>query len=123
MDDIRDLKCRCCKCYDSFDGCTAFDCKYDFEISAQKLREASKECGISPGQIVAFIMAMDKANREIDADSELPDNFDPATDTKFLISFTDSPDLGKKRLMDMETEDLKRLREELNFVLEAREDE
>lgn len=123
MDDIAKMKCAVCKCHDSFDGCTAFDCQYDFEISAQKLREASRDYGIPAGQIVASIMAMDKANHETSITNELPDDFNPETDTQFLISFADALDLGKKRLVDMETNDLKRLMAEINFVLEARSDE
>lgn len=120
MDDISKMKCAVCKCHDNFDGCTAFDCQYDFEISAQKLREAARDYGIPAGQIVASIMAMDKTNRENNASNELPDDFNPETDTQFLISFANALDLGKNRLIDMETEDLKRLLAEINFVLEAR---
>ena len=120
MDDISKMKCAVCKCHDNFDGCTAFDCQYDFEISAQKLREAAKDYGIPAGQIVASIMAMDKSNSESETANELPDDFNPEIDTQFLISLADATDFGKKRLVDMDTEDLNRLLAEIHFVLEAR---
>jgi hypothetical protein len=42
MMDIKKLKCECCKCHDDFDGCTAFDCDIDFEISIAKVKETAK---------------------------------------------------------------------------------
>ena len=42
MSDIKNLKCYCCKCYDSFDGCTAWSCKDDFEISIDKIKQATR---------------------------------------------------------------------------------
>ena len=45
MSDIKDLKCACCKCYDSFDGCTAWSCKSDFEINIKKTKETADNYG------------------------------------------------------------------------------
>lgn len=55
MSDIKNLKCYCCKCYDSFNGCTAWDCKNDFEISIEKIKQVSEEYGISISDITALI--------------------------------------------------------------------
>ena len=123
MQDIRKIRCSCCKCYDSFDGCTAFDCSVDFEIHPMKLRETAKEYGMSPGQIVAAIIELQKEEKARETSVSLPSDFDPETDTEFLISFADATDLGKKRLVDMDTEDLEKLRAELEFVLETRKNE
>ena len=123
MQNIHEIRCNCCKCHDDFDGCTAFDCRIDFEIHPMKLRKTAKEYGMSPGQIVAAIMELQKEEDARNASHALPSDFNPETDTQFLISFVDATDLGKKRLVDMDTEDLNRLLAEINFVLEARCDE
>ena len=53
MSDIRSLKCACCKYYDSFDGCTAWGC--DFEISIERIKQASQDYGMSISEISALI--------------------------------------------------------------------
>ena len=55
MSDIKNLKCYCCKCSDSFYGCTAWSCKDDFEISIDKIKEVSNQDGISISDITALI--------------------------------------------------------------------
>ena len=55
MSDIKDLKCACCKYHDSFDGCTAWSCKDDFEISIDKIKQVSEEYGMSISDITALI--------------------------------------------------------------------
>lgn len=55
MSDIKNMKCYCCKCYDSFDGCTAWSCKDDFEISIDKIKQVSEEYGMSISDITALI--------------------------------------------------------------------
>jgi hypothetical protein len=55
MSDIKNLKCYCCKCYDSFDGCTAWSCKDDFEISIDKIKQVSKIMDLSIADITALI--------------------------------------------------------------------
>lgn len=42
MSDIKSLKCACCKYYDTFDGCAAWSCADDFEISIEKTKEEQK---------------------------------------------------------------------------------
>jgi hypothetical protein len=133
MREIRDLKCQCCKCYDSFDGCQAFDCKYDFDISIAKVKEVSKESGMSVEAIVALIQAEeDRRNamrmddyrtgdEDVDNNNFLPDDFDPYHDSAFLISFADTTDIGKRMLIEMHHDDLKRLRAEIDTVLKIQE--
>lgn len=123
MQNIHEIRCNCCKCHDDFDGCTAFDCRIDFEIHPMKLRKTAKEYGMSPGQIVAAIMELQKEEKARETSVSLPYDFNPETDTEFLISFADATDLGKKRLVDMDTVDLEKLRAELEFVLETRKNE
>lgn len=55
MSDIKNMKCYCCKCYDSFDGCTAWDCENDFEIIIEKLKQVAKDYGLSIVDITALI--------------------------------------------------------------------
>lgn len=55
MSDIKNMKCYCCKCYDSFDGCAAWSCKDDFEISIDKIKQVSEEYGVSISDITALI--------------------------------------------------------------------
>ena len=88
-----------------------------------KLRKTAKEYGMSPGQIVAAIMELQKEEKARETSVSLPYDFNPETDTEFLISFADATDLGKKRLIDMDTADLEKLRAELEFVLETRKNE
>lgn len=58
MNDIKkNMKCYCCKCYDSFDGCTAWSCKDDFEISIDKIKQVSEDYGMSIADIVVLIGA------------------------------------------------------------------
>lgn len=126
MDDIRNLKCKCCHCWDSYEGCQGFDCDVDYKLSIHRVKETAKEYGVSIEVITAMLVA--EENKRLSScndedDYTLPDDFDPETDTQFLISFSDAVDLDKKRLVDMDIEDLKRLRAELNFVLEMRENE
>lgn len=123
MSELRDLKCQCCKCYDSFDGCTAFDCQYDFEISLQKAKEVSRESGMAVDTIIALIQAEEDRRRATSSDDDniLPDDFNPFYDSKFLISFADSPDIGKRLLVEMSAEDLKRLRAEVDAALKIQE--
>jgi hypothetical protein len=127
MGEIRDLKCKCCKCWDSYEGCQAWDCDTDFAIVIEKVNKTAKEYGISVEAIMAMLALEEnnkRYNESVSDDCILPDDFDPETDTQFLVSFANSTDLGKKRLVDMDTEDLKRLRAELDYVLETRgEDE
>lgn len=123
MDTIRDLKCKCCQCWDSYEGCQGFDCDVDYKLSIQRVKETAKECGIPIEAITAMLIAEENKRLPVDNDEDgsiLPYDFDPETDTQFLISFSDAIDLGKKRLVDMDTEDLKRLKAELDFVLGAR---
>lgn len=54
MSDIKNMKCYCCKCYDSFDGCTAWDCKNDFEISIEKIKQVAEDYGLSIVDIIEF---------------------------------------------------------------------
>jgi hypothetical protein len=133
VSDTRDLKCQCCKCYDSFDGCTAFDCQYDFEISITKVKDISRESGMSVEAIVALIQAEeDRRNamrvddyrtgdKVVDNNNFVPENFDPYHDSNFLISFADATDIGKRMLIEMHSEDLKRLRAEIDHVLKLKE--
>ena len=88
-----------------------------------KLRKTAKEYGMSPGQIVAAILELQKEEEAGETSVSLPYDFNPETDTEFLISFADATDLGKKRLVDMDTADLEKLRAELEFVLETRKNE
>lgn len=55
MSDIKNLKCYCCKRYDSFDGCTAWSCADDFEISIEKIKQVSQKNGLSITDITALI--------------------------------------------------------------------
>ena len=55
MSDIKNLKCYCCRCYDSFDGCVAWNCADDFEISIEKIKEVSQDYGLSIADITALI--------------------------------------------------------------------
>lgn len=55
MGQIKDLKCKCCRCYDSFDGCTAFDCNYDFELSIDKIKGVAEDYGISVADVAALL--------------------------------------------------------------------
>ena len=55
MSDIKNLKCHCCRCYDSFDGCVAWNCADDFEISIEKIKEVSQDYGLSIADITALI--------------------------------------------------------------------
>ena len=41
-EEIRKLKCKCCKWYDNFDGCEGIGCEDSFEISLLKLKEVAK---------------------------------------------------------------------------------
>ena len=129
----RDLKCQCCRCWDSCEGCQAFDCDVDFKISIEKVKNVSRESGMSVEAIVGLIQAEDDRRNAMhidacraghdaaDNDNFLPDNFDPYRDTKFLITFADYPDLGKKLLVDLDTENLKRLKAEIDTVLKMRD--
>lgn len=121
MPKIGDLKCQCCRCYDSFDGCTAFDCQYDFEISIARVKEVSRESGMSVDAIIALLEMAEKKERK--GEDILTDDFNPVSDSQFLISFADSPDLGKKLLVEMSTDDLKRLRAEIDAALKIQEDQ
>lgn len=133
ISNMRDLKCQCCRCYDSFDGCAAFDCQYDFEISLQRVKEVSRESGMSVDTIIALIQAEEDKRRAANADNYrtgnecidnnniLPEDFNPFYDSQFLISFADSPDLGKRLLVEMNAGDLKRLRAEIDAALKIQE--
>lgn len=55
MSDIKNMKCYCCKYYDSFDGCTAWECKNDFEISINKIKQVAEDYGLSIADITALI--------------------------------------------------------------------
>ena len=93
------------------------------------VKETAKAYGMSSDTIMAILMAEEakkrdaSMNRNDEDDSILPDDFDHYRDTQFLISFADSPDLGKKMLIEMAPDDLKRLRAEIDAVLKIREDE
>ena len=129
----KDLKCQCCRCWDSYEGCQGFDCDVDFKVSIEKVKHVSRESGMSVESIVALLQAeedrrnamrMDDyrtGNEGVDNDNFLPDNFDPYRDTQFLISFADSPDLGKRLLVEMHVDDLKRLRAEIDAVIKVQE--
>lgn len=126
MPDLKKLKCECCKCYDSFDGCTAFDCQYDFEISVDKVHEAAKAYQLSPEFIMSMLVEEKAriANERMKEakDQYLADNFDPETDSEFLISFADATVLEKKRLVELDTEQLLRLKAEVDHILNERDD-
>lgn len=55
MSDTKNLKCYCCKYYDSFDGCTALSCKDDFKISIEKIKQVSKDYGLNIQDTIALI--------------------------------------------------------------------
>lgn len=55
MSDIKSLKCACCKYYDTFDGCTAWSCTDDFEISIEKTKEAAENYGLDVYEVLALI--------------------------------------------------------------------
>ena len=55
MSDIKDLKCTCCKYYDSFDGCTEWSCKSDFEINIKKTKETAEDYGLDISEVLALI--------------------------------------------------------------------
>lgn len=55
MSEIKDLKCKCCKCHDSFDGCTAFMCQYDFALSIEKIKQVAEDYGISVADVAALL--------------------------------------------------------------------
>lgn len=55
MSDIKDLKCACYKYYDSFDGCRAWSCASDFEISIEKTRETAENYGLGVFGVLALI--------------------------------------------------------------------
>lgn len=55
MSDTKNLKCYCCKYYDSFDGCTALSCKDDFKISIEKIKQVSKDYELSIQDTIALI--------------------------------------------------------------------
>lgn len=86
-----------------------------------KVKNISNESGMSVTSILALLEMMEKKRAREEEDSILPNNFEPYRDTKFLISFADSPDLGKKLLIDLDTKDLKRLRAEIDAALRAKE--
>ena len=129
MLDMRRLKCNCCRRYDCYDGCIAFDCDVDFEISIAKVKETAEAYGMSADTITLMLMEeekkKEKARKEAEAEAEeddiLPDDFNPFYDSQFLISFADSPGIGKKLLVEMDVEDLKRLRAEIYAVLKIQE--
>ena len=126
MCDIKKLKCTCCKCYDSFNGCTAWDCDVDFEISIAKVKDAAKEYGLSVDAIAAVLVANEEKrlaenSKESNADEDniLPEDFNLFYDSKFLIIFADAPGLGKRLLVEMSPDDLKRLRAEIDAALKV----
>ena len=55
MSDIKDLKCACCKYYDSFDGCRAWSRASDFEINIEKTKEAADNYGLGVSEVLALI--------------------------------------------------------------------
>ena len=55
MSDIKNMKCYCCKCYDPFDGYTAWSCKDDFEINIDKIKKVAEDYGLSIADITALI--------------------------------------------------------------------
>ena len=55
MSDIKNMKCYCCKCYDSFDGCTAWDCENGFEIIIEKLKQVAENYGLDVHEVLALI--------------------------------------------------------------------
>ena len=128
MLDIKKLKCDCCRCHDDFDGCTAWDCDVDFEISMTKVKDTANAYGMSVDTITLMLMAEEERKEKTwkKAETEenvLSENFNPFYDSKFLITFADSPDLGKKLLVEMSPEDLKRLRAEVDAALKIQEGE
>lgn len=120
MSDFRDLKCQCCRCHDDFDGCVAFDCRYDFEISLEKAKAISRESGMSVDTIIGLIKFEESKNYSHD-DSETLTDFDPYKDSKFLISMPESGD-NYKMLIEMDADDLKRLRLEIDAILKDQGD-
>jgi hypothetical protein len=88
-----------------------------------RVKEVSKESGMSVDAIVALLTMMEAKKEREDEDNILPDDFNPFYDSKFMISFADSPDLGKKLLVEMDLDDLKRLRAEIDATLKVQEGE
>lgn len=122
MPEIKDIKCKCCKCHDSFDGCTAFDCQYDFEISIQKVKETAQEYGMSVDTIMALLMtAANKNEVTSDEETSLPDDFNPFYDSHFMVCSDDENGSEPRRLVEMLPDDLKRLRAEIEAVLNIQE--
>ena len=54
-EEIRKLKCKCCKWYDNFDGCQGIYCEDSFEISLQKLKEVANEEDMSITDLLNLI--------------------------------------------------------------------
>ena len=54
-EEIRKLKCKCCKWYDNFDGCEGIGCEDSFEISLPKLKEVANEEDMSITDLLNLI--------------------------------------------------------------------
>lgn len=53
--EIKKLKCKCCKWYDDFDYCEVIDCDESFEISLNRIKEVSKNEDMSVSDIISLI--------------------------------------------------------------------
>ena len=114
MLEIRDLKCKCCKCYDSFDGCTAFDCEIDFQFSMEKAINIAREYGVSFDSIIAILGSELQKNghRSLECSSN------EYGDEQFMVivSGVDEP----TSLCDMKTSDLQLLKQDIDRILQER---
>ena len=54
-EEIRKLKCKCCKWYDNFDGCQGIYCEDSFEIAIPKIKEVANEENMSVTDILNLI--------------------------------------------------------------------
>ena len=63
MIDTKNLKCYCCKYYDSFEGCTAWSCESDFEISIEKIKQVAEDYGLNVADIIALINFEQRSSR------------------------------------------------------------
>ena len=71
------LKCKCCECYDSYEGCCAFDCSVDFKLSLSKVSEVARQYNMSSDWILGLINAINARNEsdEHDDDDDILENF------------------------------------------------
>ena len=63
MIDTKNLKCYCCKYYDSFEGCAAWPCEDDFKISIEKIKQVAEDYGLNVADIIALINFEQRSSR------------------------------------------------------------